>query len=296
MTIDRKNWQVADVTDPSRPVDAPRQQLLNTPDWTELRRKNAIERGLPAPSADLLGEAEPLPSVFARTFVPPDISRPPYDAMCKIFYRNLGQDYVASGWIVEANSGKAILTSGHVVFDKGHWSSDFYVMRQYSAGDYGQVFTAHHASTLNGWINQTGLREYWDLGAIIPDTPVPVSTPSLHAVFDYQPTQPPFNFYYDPGYPAKPANGYDFNGSLLWQSDGELLETRVQGTEVVLKAVNTMEQGSSGSPWLVYDALQNRYYAAGMQSSGVENSQSSFSPRFSSNNLIVLLKHIGILI
>jgi len=288
--------QSAPQTTGSTVVRTPAKQAAHYRGWTEEEKSAAKPRRLPSPSPHLPAcpvgvaeEAEP------RTFVPPRIGMPPYSSLCKVFYRNGGVGYVASAWIVEGPGGKGILTSGHVVYDNGQWSTDFLVLRQYSDGNYAEEFAGSVAFTLRGWIAGQGLKEFWDIGAIIPFEPIPASTPGLPAVFNYQPTASPFDYYYDAGYPAKPANGYPFDGRLLWESDGGLNRVFSQDQEVVLQAFNALQQGSSGSPWLVYDPLSERFFAAGMQSSGHDNVPLANSPWFCHSNLVVLLQDIGVL-
>jgi V8-like Glu-specific endopeptidase len=219
----------------------------------------------------------------------------PYEAMCKVFYRRGGAPWVASGWIVRGDNGrKGIITSGHVVYQNGAWSQDYLVCRQYSRGAWAEQFRGNFARTLHGWIHGQGAREFWDLGAIIPERAIPDSTPSLPVVFGYDPSQAPFNFFSDTGYPAKPANGFPFDGELQWESAGPLITVHRSGDQYVMEAYNAMEQGSSGSPWLVRDPMRNLYFAAGMQSSGWDGVPSSYSPYFDQRNLIALLRDIGV--
>lgn len=279
----------------SKVIESPHEEVSPFVPWSEEEIRNARPRDLPRPPQQLRhDEAQPQVKTWPSTFVPPDIGITPYDAMCKIIYRNGGVPFVASGWIVQGNTGKGIITSGHVVYDNGRWSRDYLVLRQYSNGHWREEFRGSFARTLHGWIHGHGSRVYWDLGAIIPDNPIPDSTPALPFVSDYNPTHAPFNFYYDTGYPAKPANGYPFDGSLLWESDGSLFQVHAFDDQLVLEAYNAMEQGSSGSPWLIYNAFDGLHYAAGMQSSGWDNVPTAYSPCFSQRNIGALLRDIGI--
>lgn len=264
--------------------------------WTEEELQRAVPEPPPQPSRRPTLSDGPSPEThWPVTYVPPSIAGSPYDAICKIFYRRRGVPYVASGWIAEGNNGrKGVLTSGHVVYQNGAWSQDYLVCRQYSAGHAAERFTGRFARTLHGWIHGHGAREFWDLGAIIPDHPIPEATPALPVVFAYPPDQGPFNFFTDPGYPAKPANGYPFDGQLLWESVGPLIQAHWAGDQCVLEAYNAMEQGSSGSPWLIRDPIRHQFHAAGMQSSGWDGVPSSYSPYFDRRNLIPLLRDIGL--
>lgn len=263
--------------------------------WTEEELQRAVPEPPPQPSRRPTSEAAKADDGWPVTFAPPSIAGPPYDAVCKIFYRRRGAPYVASGWIAQGNNGrKGVLTAGHVVYQDGAWSQDYLVCRQYSRGVAAERFSGRFARTLHGWIHGQGAREFWDLGAIIADHPIPESTPALPVVFGYPPDQAPFNFFADPGYPAKPAHGYPFDGELLWESVGPLIMAHWSGDECVLEAFNAMEQGSSGSPWLVRDPLRDLFYAAGMQSSGWDGAPSSYSPYFDRRNLIPLLRDIGL--
>jgi V8-like Glu-specific endopeptidase len=216
--------------------------------------------------------------------------------MCKLFYRRSGLPYVASAWIVLGNTGrKGILTAGHVVYLNGVWSKDYVVCREYTGGLWIEQFRGNFARTLNGWIHGQGVREFWDLGAVIPFTPVPHTTPALPVTFGYNPQIAPFNFFYDVGYPAKPANGYPFDGQFQWESDGPLITVHHHNDQFVLQAYNAMEHGSSGSPWMIYDAIHNIHYAAGIQSSGWDGIPSSYSPYFDQRNIVPLLRDIDVL-
>lgn len=265
--------------------------------WTDEDFRNAIPEAQPRPSrAPGLEVPRRIEDSWPATFVPPNIGAPPYDAMCKIFYRRSGIPYVASAWIVIGNTGrKGIITSGHVVYQNGTWSQDYVVCREYSQGVWIEELRGNFARTLNGWIHGQGMREFWDIGAVIPFAPVPDGTPALPVTFGYDPRRPPFDFFYDAGYPAKAANGYPFDGELLWESDGPLVMVHQSGDQYVLEAYNSMEQGSSGSPWLVYDALRGTHYVVGVQSSGWDNVPSSYSPYFDQRNIVPLLRDIGVL-
>lgn len=221
MNEQNKDWgsQSAPQTAGSTVVRTPDKLAAAYRGWTEEEKSAARPRLLP--SASPLLPASPLEvpeEAEPRTFVPPRIGMSPYSSICKVFYRNGGTAYVASAWIVEGPGGKGIITSGHVVYDKVQWSTDFLVLRQYTDGTYAEEFSASVAFTLQGWVAGQGLKEFWDIGAIIPFEPIPQSTPGLPAIFNYQPTDSPFNYYYDAGYPAKPANGFPFDGRLLWES------------------------------------------------------------------------------
>jgi hypothetical protein len=69
----------------------------------------------------------------------------------------------------------------------------------------------------------------------------------------------------------------------------------VQGQQAVLQAYNAMEQGSSGSPWLVWDQNSGTYWAAGQQTSGWDGTPSSYSPYFEQRNILTLLRDIGVI-
>ena len=264
--------------------------------WTEEDFAKARPLPLPEPSVPST-KARPEPTYpWPKTFLPTNIGQSPYDSMCKVYFARSGQKFVASGWIVQGNTGiKGIITAGHVVYSQGAWSDDYVVRRCYSDGSWAEEFRGRNARTLQGWIEGGGLREFWDLGAIIPDVPIPDSTPSLPIVAGYNPSVPEFGFFYDTGYPAIPANGFPFNGEYLWESDGPLIEAHFHGNQIALQAYNAMEHGSSGSPWLVYDPTNNVYWAAGLQSSGWNGTPASYSPYFEQRNILVLLHDIGVI-
>jgi len=293
-------WQRTPESEPSTIVESPNPKLRDEDIlsyWDEETIARAVPTPLPRPTfpsprRDRIGEPENQPN----TFVPPYIAPLPYSSMCKVYYRNGGNPYVASGWIVHGNNNvKGIITSGHVVYDKGQWSKSYLVRRQYVFGGWAEEFTSNFARTLKGWMAGTGLRQFWDLGAIIPSVPIPATTPSLAAIWSYNYNQDPFKYYYDVGYPAKPANGYPFDGEIMWQSDGSLIAAHRLGDEVALHAYNAMEQGSSGSPWMIYDALSQTFYVAGMQAAGWDGIPSSSSPYFEQRNIVSLLKDINVL-
>ncbi len=129
----------------------------------------------------------------------------------------------------------------------------------------------------------------------MPNTPIPSTTPSLSAIWGYNYRHAPYNFFYDVGYPGKPANGHPFDGRLMWESSGPLIDVYQSSDQVELHASNAMEQGSSGSPWLIHDAIKGFYYAAGVQANGSANVPSSFSPYFEQRNIANLLKATGVL-
>lgn len=293
-------WQKAPQTEPSTVVESPNpalddQEILDS--WDEETLARAIPEPLPRPTFPRIDHgpvAEPQNQPY--TFVPPYIYQAPYNSMCKVFYKRGNTPYVASAWIVHGDTGaKGIITSGHVVYNAGQWSHSYLVRRQYSAGAWAEQFTSNFARTLKGWMNQTGLLEFWDVGAIIPSLPIPAETPSLAAVWNYNYNQAPYNFYYDVGYPAKPANGYPFNGEFMWESDGALIGAHWHNDQVALQAYNAMEQGSSGSPWLIYDAMSRVHYAAGVQATGWDGTPSSYSPYFDQRNIVALLRDINVL-
>lgn len=267
-------WQQTPATEFSTVVESPNlelsdEEILNG--WDEETIARALPTPLPSPTfagprRDRGREPENQPT----TFIPPYVAQGPYSSMCKVYYLNGGTPYVASGWIVHGNTGiKGIITSGHVVYSNGRWSNSYLVRRQYSLGHWAEEFTANYARTLKGWLDGGGgAREFWDIGAIIPSIPLPQTTPSLAAVWNYNYNQVPFNYYYDVGYPASPANGYPFNGEVMWESDGSLITAHWRQDQVALQAYNAMEHGSSGSPWMIYDALNRTHYVAGIQASG----------------------------
>jgi V8-like Glu-specific endopeptidase len=299
---DRKEpqWQLTPESESSTIIESPNpelshEEILNY--WDEETLARAVPTPLPTPafprsSRDLIGEPENQPN----TFIPPYIAQPPYSSMCKVYYRNSGNDYSASGWIVHGdNNVKGIITSGHVVYSGGKWSHSYLVRRQYSLGTWAEQFTSTRARTLQGWLKGNGVGAFWDLGAIVPDTPIPETTPSLAAFWNYNYNQDPFKYYYDVGYPGRVANGYPFNGEIMWESDGSLIAAHWSGDGIVLQAHNTMEHGSSGSPWMIYDVSSQTHYVAGMQSTGWNGIPSSYSPYFDQRNIVVLLKDIGVL-
>jgi len=293
-------WQKAPQTEPSTVVESPNpalddQEILDR--WDEETLARAIPEPLPRPTfprADRGPSVEPQNQPY--TFIPYYINQMPYTAMCKVYYMRGNTPYVASGWIVHGDTGiKGIITSGHVVYNAGQWSHSYLVLRQYSAGAWAERFTSNFARTLKGWMNQTGLQVFWDVGAIIPSQPIPAETPSLAAIWNYNYNQAPYNYYYDVGYPAKPANGYPFNGEFMWESVGALIEAHWHTDQVALQAYNAMEQGSSGSPWLIYDPTKYVYYAAGIQATGWDGVPSSYSPYFDQRNIVALLRDINVL-
>lgn len=295
-------FQECPETDFSRVVTSPypeksEDQILQ--EWKEVGFENAVPEfhstsstfpsAIPSSQKDaaLLGP---------HTSIPPYIHVPPYSSICKVFYMRNKKPHVASGWIVEGNTGvKGIMTSGHVVFFGGKWANNYVVQRQYSHGNSSEVFTSNFARTLNGWLKGFRPAEFYDMGAIIPNKPVPSTTPALPIVMNYDPSQAPYFYYYDIGYPAKPANGYPFDGEIMWESDGSLINVFQIDGKRFLQAYNAMEQGSSGSPWLIYFPQNNQYYAAGMQASGFDGVLASFSPYFETRNIYSLLLDIGVM-
>ena len=291
--------QKAPETEPSTIVESPNpqleeQEILDI--WDEDKFAQAVPEPLPKPTfprnyRDLDVEPQNQP----KTFIPPYIGQSPYTSMCKVYYYRGNTPYVASGWIVHGNTGtKGIITSGHVVYNGGQWSRAYVIRRQYTGGRWAEQFTSNYARTLKGWMNQTGLKEFWDIGAIIPNTPIPTGTPSLAAIWGYNYNQHPYNYYYDVGYPAKPANGYPFNGDFMWESDGSLIKAHWYNDQVALQAYNAMEHGSSGSPWMIYNPINYTHYVAGIQSSGWDGLPSSYSPYFEQRNIVALLRDINV--
>jgi V8-like Glu-specific endopeptidase len=281
----------------SHVVSSPEELSGDSKRWTEDDFRDAIPIEVPQPSLPPSRDGpRRVEENWPVTYAPPHIGAAPFDAMCKIFFRRGGSNYVASGWIIQGTQGrKGILTAGHVVYGNGSWSRDYVVRRGYTGGHYLEEFRGRFARTLHGWINGQGMREFWDIGAIIPETPIPDTTPAIGPVWDYNPEVSPFNFYSDVGYPAKPANGYPFDGELQWVSGGPLIRVQRSGDQYALEAYNAMEQGSSGSPWLMHDPVHNIYHAAGLQSGGWDGIPSSFSPYFDSRNIVPLMRDIGIL-
>lgn len=288
-------WQQTPETEASKVIESPNPRVSDAEIldvWTD----DMFARAEPVPLRRPSFPQPPGLPEFATTFVPPYIANPPYSSMCKVYFTRGGVPMVASAWIVHGDTGiKGIITAAHVVYDNGQWSANYVVRRQYSTGTWAEQFVSNFARTLQGWIHQRGTREFWDVGAIIPSLAIGPQTPSLAAVWNYPYNQAPFNYYYDIGYPARPANGYPFNGELMWESDGSLIQAHWRQDEVALEAYNAMEHGSSGSPWLIYDAGSNTHYAAGVQSSGWNGTPASYSPYFDQRNIVALLRDINVL-
>jgi len=265
--------------------------------WTDAMKARA--QPTPMPVLDKTkyrpGRAVPEPDEnYPVTFVPRDISALPYSAVCKVFYTNNDQPFVASGWIVKGNTGvKGIITAAHVLFSRGVWSQKFLVQRAYTNGSYAEQWESDYPIAMRGWTDSGD--PYWDMGAIVPKVPIGDKTPAFETVYGMPYSQAPWNFYYGLGYPAEPANNYPFDGQLMWESDGPVLGASGHQDRIMLQAANAMERGSSGGPWLNYDPNSRTFYANGIQSHGDPGRQAPYSPHFATNNIVPLLVHINVL-
>jgi hypothetical protein len=305
---DLKMRQSVEMTDLSTIVSSPNSEKSERDIcslWTDEMIAAATPEIFPLPASSKYQIRSPELSLNQnpQTFIPPNIAHMPYASMCKVYYMRGSTPYVASAWIVHGNTEvKGIITSGHVVYNpfvrdpEKRWSHSYLVLRQYSEGIWAEKWTSNFARTLNGWIKGSGTDCFWDIGAIIPNLAISTQTPSLGVVWNYNYNSSPFNYFYDVGYPGKPANGYPFNGEILWESDGSLIQTHHYNDQIIIEAYNAMEQGSSGSPWLVLLlADKNLYFlAAGIQSTGWDGVPSSYSPYFCQRNILALLIDINV--
>ncbi len=187
----------------------------------------------------------------------------PWCVNCKLFFKQDGTSYVASGILIDS---KHVLTAGHCVHegDDGEWSTDMVVVPAYENGDrpYGDAAGIQFHSW-TGWTQNHNFDH--DLGVIDLDRPVGALTGWVGYGYDDSPSFYTDNTFHNAGYPAE--SPYSGNYMYYWYGKFDYTETLLGlwvGNEVGIYKLGYAGQSGSGAYFkdgddrYVYSVVSNR--------------------------------------
>ncbi len=171
-----------------------------------------------------------------------DMTAMPYCFVGKLRMTFGGGDFQGSAWVI---GKKAILTAGHCVYDRG-FATNIQFLPQMRGTLAAGTFTVTKMTTLKEFADRDDLR--FDIGAGILDRPIHDVTGVCGYVVNPNPLA---GRLVGIGYPAKPQDGFPFDGQEMWRSIGDIASDTAPGTtrDRNYGMYNDMSGGCSGGPW-----------------------------------------------
>lgn len=219
---------------------------IGVPFFTDIEKKRA--------------DAE-LQSSGAKTIeVGREIANYPFSAVGRLIFTWGGKRWHGSAWAVDEQT---IVTAGHNVQEKAEWSSDFAFQLRYADGVSAEEVTVTKVYALEGWVTDADFG--YDLAVCTLATKLTKLGNPLPVMGNVAADQKQYD---GVGYPGEPTPAHDFDGKLMWQSEGAFLSASPsENAPTKIKVENGMTQGASGGPWIVV-FRNGLLYANGVNSYG----------------------------
>ena len=177
----------------------------------------------------------------------------PYRSIGKLFFDQAGSSYSCSASLIAPN---VVLTAAHCAYSLEHqsWSTNIVFDPQYDNGAGHGVYVTTKSFVSADWIDNHDYGADYAILVLL----VPAVLPTLGLIVNQQVPQEFFSV----GYPAKPIDGYNFDGQHMWQSVGPVVSSQPP----IIEMGNNMTGGCSGGPWLTPQQGQPSTYANGVNS------------------------------
>ncbi|MGL6074925.1 MAG: trypsin-like serine peptidase [Fimbriiglobus sp.] len=180
-----------------------------------------------------------------------DLTVYPYSVVGKLFMAFPGGNSVGSAWVI---GKRAIFTAGHCLFGRreGGWASNVQFVPQFANGQTIGTWTVTKMTALKEYVNNDNL--VFDMACGILDRDIGDVTGI--AGYSLNIDTRTLGEIIGAGYPARPQDGFPFNGTEMWRSVGKLASDATAGStkERNIGAFNDMSGGCSGGPWFTKEA------------------------------------------